>query len=133
MRARSNLPGVQFLVVSFTTDWRFAPARSREIVKALVDHQRDVSYAEIEAPHGHDAFLLDNPQYHAVVGAYFDRIAPDAERLLDVSFRQRSEAEDRGARNRGAARRLRDDRQLDGRAARACSTWAAATAACSRT
>jgi homoserine O-acetyltransferase len=64
-----------FLVVSFTTDWRFSPARSREIVKALVDRQRHVSYAEVEAPHGHDAFLLDDPQYHALVRAYFDRIA----------------------------------------------------------
>jgi homoserine O-acetyltransferase len=66
-----------FLVVSFTTDWRFSPARSREIVKALVDRQRDVSYAEVAAPHGHDAFLLDDPQYHALVGAYFDRIASE--------------------------------------------------------
>ena len=64
----------RFLVVSFTTDWRFAPARSREIVKALVDNDRDVSYAEIVAAHGHDAFLLDDPQYMAVVGAYFRRI-----------------------------------------------------------
>ncbi len=64
-----------FLVVAFTTDWRFAPARSREIVKALVDNNRDVSYAEIVVPHGHDGFLLDDPQYLAVVGAYYDRIA----------------------------------------------------------
>ncbi|MEP7298080.1 MAG: homoserine O-acetyltransferase [Burkholderiales bacterium] len=65
----------KFLLVSFTTDWRFAPARSREIVKALVDHRRDVSYAEIAAPHGHDAFLLDDPRYHGVLRAYFDNIA----------------------------------------------------------
>ena len=64
----------RFLVISFTTDWRFAPARSREIVKALVDNRRDVSYAEIVAPHGHDAFLLDTPQYHAVVRAYLGRV-----------------------------------------------------------
>jgi homoserine O-acetyltransferase len=64
----------QFLVVSFTTDWRFSPARSREIVQALVKNDRDVVYAEVEAPHGHDAFLLDNPQYHAVVRAYFERV-----------------------------------------------------------
>jgi len=63
----------KFLVISFTTDWRFSPARSREIVKALVDNQRDVSYAEIIAPHGHDAFLLDTPQYHAVVRTYLER------------------------------------------------------------
>jgi homoserine O-acetyltransferase len=60
----------RFLVISFTTDWRFSPARAREIVKALVDNRRDVSYTEIVAPHGHDAFLLDTPQYHAVVRAY---------------------------------------------------------------
>jgi homoserine O-acetyltransferase len=66
----------RFLVISFTTDWRFAPARSREIVKALVDNRRDVSYAEIVAPHGHDAFLLDTPQYHAVVRAYLGRVRP---------------------------------------------------------
>jgi homoserine O-acetyltransferase len=57
--------GNKFLVVSFTTDWRFSPARSREIVKALVDNKVDVSYAEIDAPHGHDAFLLDDARYHA--------------------------------------------------------------------
>ncbi|PXW92758.1 homoserine O-acetyltransferase [Sphaerotilus hippei] len=66
-----------FLVVSFTTDWRFSPLRSREIVKALVDNRRDVSYAEIDAPHGHDAFLLDDPRYHGVVRAYFERIAQE--------------------------------------------------------
>jgi homoserine O-acetyltransferase/O-succinyltransferase len=65
----------RFLVISFTTDWRFSPARAREIVKALVDNRRDVSYAEIVAPHGHDAFLLDTPQYHAVVRTYLSRIA----------------------------------------------------------
>jgi homoserine O-acetyltransferase len=64
----------QCLVVSFTTDWRFPPARSREIVRALVRQHHDVSYAEVDAPHGHDAFLLDDPQYHAVVRACFDRI-----------------------------------------------------------
>jgi homoserine O-acetyltransferase len=64
----------RFLVVSFTSDWRFAPPRSREIVKALLDNRRDVSYAEIDAPHGHDAFLLEDPRYHALVRAYFDGI-----------------------------------------------------------
>jgi len=67
----------KFLLVSFTTDWRFSPARSREIVKALVDNRVDVSYAEIDAPHGHDAFLLDDPRYHGVMRAYFDRIADE--------------------------------------------------------
>ena len=64
-----------FLVVSFTTDWRFSPGRSREIVKALLDNRRDISYAEIDAPHGHDEFLLDDPRYFALVRAYYDRIA----------------------------------------------------------
>ena len=71
-RARAN-----FLLVSFSTDWRFSPRRSRELVKALLDNRRDVSYAEIDAPHGHDAFLLDDPRYLQVVGSYFDRIATE--------------------------------------------------------
>jgi homoserine O-acetyltransferase len=68
------LAGVQadFLLVSFTTDWRFSPARSREIVRALLQNRRNVSYAEIDAPHGHDAFLLDDPRYMAAVRAYFE-------------------------------------------------------------
>jgi homoserine O-acetyltransferase len=67
----------KFLLVSFTTDWRFSPARSREMVQALVDNQRDVSYAEIDAPHGHDAFLLDDARYMNVVRSYFKRIAQE--------------------------------------------------------
>ena len=66
--ARQN----RFLLVSFTTDWRFSPARSREIVKALVDNRIAVSYAEIAAPHGHDAFLLEDPRYHGVMRACFE-------------------------------------------------------------
>jgi homoserine O-acetyltransferase len=66
---------LRFLLVSFTTDWRFSPARSREIVKALLDNGLAASYAEIDAPHGHDAFLLDDPRYHGVLGAYFGRMA----------------------------------------------------------
>jgi homoserine O-acetyltransferase len=67
----------KFLLVSFTTDWRFAPARSREIVKALLDNRCDVSYAEIDAPHGHDAFLLEDARYMGVVRSYFDRIGKE--------------------------------------------------------
>jgi len=67
----------RFLVVSFTTDWRFSPARSREIVEALLENGADASYAEIAAPHGHDAFLLDDPRYHAVVAAYLGRVADE--------------------------------------------------------
>ncbi len=68
-----------FLLVSFLTDWRFAPRRSREIVKALLDNRRDVSYAEIDAPHGHDAFLLEDARYLSVVRSYFDRIGKEAQ------------------------------------------------------
>jgi homoserine O-acetyltransferase len=65
----------KFFIASFTTDWRFAPERSREIVEALIDNGRDVAYAEIDAPHGHDAFLLEDPRYHRVMRAYFENIA----------------------------------------------------------
>ena len=67
----------KFLLVSFTTDWRFAPERTREIVEALMANQRDVTYAEIDAPHGHDAFLLTDERYHNVVRGYFERIAKE--------------------------------------------------------
>jgi homoserine O-acetyltransferase len=67
----------RFLVISFTTDWRFSSQRSREIVKALLDNRCDVSYAEINAPHGHDAFLLEDARYHRLVAACFDRIERD--------------------------------------------------------
>ena len=70
----------KFLLVSFTTDWRFSPARSREIVKALLENRREVSYAEIDAPHGHDAFLLDDPRYHAAVRAYFEQTVSAVEK-----------------------------------------------------
>jgi homoserine O-acetyltransferase/O-succinyltransferase len=64
----------RFLVASFTSDWRFPPERSREIVKGLLDNRLDVAYAEIDAPHGHDAFLLDDRRYHALVRACFDNV-----------------------------------------------------------
>jgi homoserine O-acetyltransferase len=76
--ARALAPAqARFFVASFTSDWRFAPERSREIVKALLDNRADVCYAEIDAPHGHDAFLLDDARYHALVRAYFDNVARD--------------------------------------------------------
>ena len=91
-----------FLVVSFTTDWRFPSARSREIVKALVQNRHDVSYAEIHAPHGHDAFLLDDPQYHAVVRSYFERVTRDVKEYstfrFGASLGQRIESESAMAR-----------------------------------
>ena len=70
--ARALAPAqANFLVVSFSTDWRFAPARSQDMVRALLQNRRQVSYAEIDAPHGHDAFLLDDARYHALVRHYF--------------------------------------------------------------
>ena len=74
--ARALKPATaKFLIISFTTDWRFSPARSREIVKALLAEKKNVTYAEIEAPHGHDAFLLDDAQYHGVVRAFLAKAA----------------------------------------------------------
>jgi homoserine O-acetyltransferase len=64
-----------YLVVSFTTDWRFAPERSREIVSALLHNRRNVSYAEISSAHGHDSFLMQQEHYHDVMRACLDRIA----------------------------------------------------------
>ncbi|MES1981168.1 MAG: homoserine O-acetyltransferase [Pseudomonadota bacterium] len=64
-----------FLVVSFTTDWRFSPERSRAIVNALLHNRRNVSYAEITSTHGHDSFLMEHPHYHEVMRTYLDNIA----------------------------------------------------------
>jgi len=69
----------KFFVASFTTDWRFAPARSRELVQALLKLKRHVTYAEIDAPHGHDAFLLSDARYHNLVRAQFNRIAAEVQ------------------------------------------------------
>jgi homoserine O-acetyltransferase len=69
-----NKVTAQFLVVSFTSDWRFSPARSREIVKALLDNERAVSYAEVTAAHGHDAFLMPDKHYHDILRAYINNI-----------------------------------------------------------
>ena len=63
-----------FLIVSFKSDWRFTPARSREMVRALLDSRKIVSYLEIDAPGGHDAFLLEDPRYHSALRAYFSSI-----------------------------------------------------------
>ncbi|MDE2617669.1 MAG: homoserine O-acetyltransferase [Burkholderiales bacterium] len=65
----------KFLLVSFSTDWRFSPERSREIARALLDNRRELTYAEIDAPHGHDAFLLDDARYMKLVRSYFQGIA----------------------------------------------------------
>jgi homoserine O-acetyltransferase len=67
-----------FLVLSFTTDWRFSPERSRAIVRALLHNRRKVSYAEITSTHGHDSFLMQHAHYHEVMRSYLDRIAKEA-------------------------------------------------------
>lgn len=67
-----------FLVISFTTDWRFPPARSEEIVSALVEANKNVCYSEIDTPNGHDAFLLDIPHYMDVLRAYMNNIETGA-------------------------------------------------------
>ncbi|MBQ0798993.1 MAG: homoserine O-acetyltransferase [Porticoccaceae bacterium] len=67
----------KFLVVSFTSDWRFAPDRSREIVNALIAANRDVSSACIESDMGHDAFLLPNERYETALGTYMARVAEE--------------------------------------------------------
>ncbi len=67
-----------FLVISFTSDWRFSPARSREIVKALLDNELNVSYTEIKSSYGHDSFLMVDEHYHAVVRAYMDNVGREA-------------------------------------------------------
>jgi len=64
----------KFFVASFTTDWRFAPARSRALVKHLVKAGRDVQYIEVESNHGHDAFLMTDRPYIAAVTAYMDNV-----------------------------------------------------------
>jgi len=72
-RALANTKA-QFLLASFSTDWRFEPECSRKMVEALVSNKRRVTYAEIDAPHGHDAFLLDDARYHNLVRAYYERM-----------------------------------------------------------
>ncbi len=68
----------RFLVISFSSDWRFPPERSREIVKALIDAEREVSYAEVQSDLGHDDFLMPIPQYMRVLGGYLNRVAEEA-------------------------------------------------------
>ena len=64
----------KFLVISFTSDWRFSPARSKEIVKSLLDNNINVSYAEISAESGHDAFLMSDDHYHEILNSFFKNI-----------------------------------------------------------
>ncbi|MGZ5104680.1 MAG: hypothetical protein ACXWHB_09690, partial [Usitatibacter sp.] len=82
-----------FFVASFKSDWRFPPQRSREIVKALVASKKAVTYAEIDAPHGHDAFLLDDLRYHSLIAAYVDNIATEIGAATRAAPLQRSSSE----------------------------------------
>lgn len=70
-----------FLVLSFTSDWRFSPLRSREIVDALISARKNVSYAEIDSKYGHDAFLLPNTDYENIFNAYMLRVKAQSEKL----------------------------------------------------
>jgi homoserine O-acetyltransferase len=81
----------KFFVASFTTDWRFAPERSREIVEALISNRRHVSYAEIDAPHGHDAFLLDDVRYMSLVRAYYEQVWTETTALPPASVARNME------------------------------------------
>ena len=66
-----------FLVVSFSSDWRFPPSRSRELVDALIHAGKPVSYANIVSPFGHDAFLLPDERYNAIFRAFMTRAAKE--------------------------------------------------------
>jgi homoserine O-acetyltransferase len=74
LSAALSMTKARFHIIAFTSDWRFSPARSREIVKALLDNNRDTSYAEITANHGHDAFLMDIPHYMDVFRANMNQL-----------------------------------------------------------
>ena len=74
LREAFSVAQADFLVLSFTTDWRFSPDRSRAIVKALLDNELNVSYAEITSSYGHDSFLMDDRYYHELVRAYMNNI-----------------------------------------------------------
>jgi len=69
----------KFLVISFSSDWRFSPARSREITDALIAAGKDVSYIAIDSDHGHDAFLLPNQRYQQALGSYLNKLAEKIE------------------------------------------------------
>lgn len=94
-----------FFLASFKSDWRFPPERSREIMRALVATAKPVTYAEIDAPHGHDAFLLDDPRYHQLIAAYMDNVALEVgagERTTPVRLARAELEEMRGYGERGS-------------------------------
>ncbi|MFT6406722.1 MAG: homoserine O-acetyltransferase [Arenicella sp.] len=82
----------KFLVISFSSDWRFSPERSREIVRALQSNKLQVSYAEVTSPQGHDSFLLDIDDYTRVVRSYLNRIARDSDSDIELEATAKGEA-----------------------------------------
>ncbi len=93
LSAALSMTKARFHIIAFTSDWRFSPARSREIVKALLDNNRDTSYAEITANHGHDAFLMDIPHYMDVFRANMNQLDL-ADHSADRSADQNTETTD---------------------------------------
>ena len=75
MRAALRKVQAAFFGASFSSDWRFSPERSRELVRALVAERKSVCYAEIQSTHGHDAFLMEDADYIAAVRTYMANIA----------------------------------------------------------
>ncbi len=65
----------EFLILSFSSDWRFSPARSREITTALLAAGKRVTYSNLESDAGHDAFLLEDADYIALLHAWMQRVA----------------------------------------------------------
>ena len=74
-----------FLIVSFLSDWRFSSERSEEIVRALIDAKKNVSYAAIQSNLGHDAFLLKNEHYEKILTSYMNRIFNDDKKTQKIS------------------------------------------------
>ena len=75
-RALQNVKA-KFFVASFSTDWRFSPARSKELVKALISAHKPVQYIEVKSNHGHDAFLMENETYMRAIAAYMNNVDKD--------------------------------------------------------
>lgn len=84
LSAAFRIARANYLVLSFTSDWRFSPERSRDIVKALLDNDLNVSYAEITSSHGHDSFLMEDQHYHQLIQAYMNNIViqPDSQEQI---------------------------------------------------
>lgn len=91
----------KFLLMSFTTDWRFSPERSREIVDALLEADKQVSYLEINAPQGHDAFLMNIPRYIQAISAYMERVAKECDASSPERLNSRERTNSREKKSEG--------------------------------